>query len=169
MLLDRPVCNHRGSAQKAVCTLGLVTLALLLGGCATYAPLAPQAVAPGRAVRVHLSPAGAERLADLTGDRNREVVEGTVVRRQEDETLVLSVAPEGARLDMSAGAPRELLPLQLDAIVAVEERRVSMWRTAALVGVTGLVAGYFISEIAGSSGGSGGIDDDPKAIWLPLP
>ena len=143
----------RRRARTAVLGLG----AALCAGCYTFEPVAVEALGPGNGVRARLSPAGAQRLGELTGDPSTEL-----------EGAFVSVQPDGLRFSVWRNdlGRRGFQPGRIEIemprgdVVGIERKRLSRWRTG-LVGA-GLLGGLalLIDALGAGAGGilSGGDD-----------
>lgn len=140
----------------------ILVVALVSGGCFTYAPLPADAPEPppGTRVRAELTESGQERLLPLTG-RMRPWAQGTFVSAAQD-SLVLAVeyrgfssTQEGASLQRNVTIPRA-------EVEEIRLRELSVARTG-LLAAAGAVAVYLLlSQISGTQGGD--IPDPPPPV-----
>ncbi len=144
---------NAGGFTRAVAA---VLLSLQLAGCYGYAATQDPPV-PGESLRARLTPGGTAWMVENVG-RNRESVDGTFVRAQDDALVFATWRTDlpGARQFRTS---IDTLHIPRQHVVALEERRLSMGRTAILVAaIAGLSALAFseLSGIGGSGEGSGG-------------
>lgn len=142
------------TAVRFTRTVAAGLLLLQLAGCYGYA-VTQEAPAPGEPVRARLNPGGSAWMVEHLG-RNRETVEGTFVREQPDAFVFATW-----RADLP-GATQfrtsiDTIHVPRQHVVALEERRLSIGRTAiAAAALTGIVV-LAVSELAGIGGsGEGG-------------
>lgn len=136
-----------------LCLLALTTA--LAAGCYRYEPARVGTVAPGTAVRLHVSDEASRRLEPLAGPATGEF-SGELLEWGED--VVLAVDVPAAR-GMPDRRLRQRLVVRSDEVVAVEVREKDGTRTALLVG--GVVAVVAAAAIAALSGVFGGSTDVP--------
>ncbi len=135
----------------------------LLAGCVQLVPLDGVAPTPGKTVQMDLNePIEFQVVGALLQNLNR--IEGTYLANSADSLIVTadylwSVA--GAK-HRGYGA-RLAIPRQ--RVEALQERRVSAWRTAVLagagVGALGLVI-FSVEQLVGGDGGNGGPGPGPR-------
>ena len=149
---------------RAVAVRRLVPVALLLAtsGCYAYTRVAPDAVAPGRELRLTLTDLGSAELWRELGPR-ASAVDGLIAARDSSafRVAVMQVVRSGGTEERWSG---EMVRLPQPAVAVVETRRFSRTRTALLAGgmtvATYLVArlldrGDGISSRGGRGGGGG--------------
>ncbi|MEW5930740.1 MAG: hypothetical protein AB1941_25040 [Gemmatimonadota bacterium] len=143
--------------------IALVLLCALLSGCFTYSPARS---APGRAarVRVTLSTPTDFRLTEVTANEV-VVVEGEIVRADSAE-VAISALDLRARSGYEFATQGETLVIPRSSIAVLETRRISVWRSALVVGA--LVAVMTLTEkliglgIGDDNGGGGGGGPNPS-------
>ncbi|HEU5209848.1 MAG TPA: hypothetical protein VFU06_10570 [Longimicrobiales bacterium] len=142
------------NAGRSTRAVAAVLLSLQLTGCYGYAATR-EAPAPGESLRARLTPAGTAWLVENAG-RSRETVDGTFVRAQ-DSALVFATwrtdLPGATQFRTSI----DTLHIPQQHIAALEQRRLSVGRTAlAVAGAAGILV-LALSELAGIGGsGEGG-------------
>lgn len=148
----------RAAAPRSRSGLGgrLACGALLLlpfagAGCYSYSVIDPAQAGPGLEVRARITPAESARLEEQVGLRER-VIRGEVVDI-ESAGLVLSIPTVLREPGTSTSRLHRRITLSNAAIVELERRRLSRWRTFSLVGVAAVVAGYVVvSQFGGDEG-----------------
>ena len=114
--------------------LSLALLAVpVLGGCFTYQPIEPSAVAPGMSVRVRVTEEESRRM-EATRDPD-DPFEGTVF---EVDGTQFSLLPE-----LGPAAATELLSLRFGDIRTLEQRQLSKTKTWVVIGA-GMGAGILM-------------------------
>lgn len=152
--------TFRASAATLAC--------LLLAGCFTLSPIRMDGeIAPGR-FRVHLSDAGAARVAGITGGGRVTSVDGRLTASTADEIVLLvpSSAPAGFRTEVLY----QELRLPKDEVSALQRRRLDRMRTGLTAGGVAAVAGFLLyRSLSGETGGSqSGGPDGPTESRVPL-
>lgn len=134
----------------------LVGAAGPLGGCYVWREVPPEAMAPGRQVRVTMEPAEAARQQPALG-RLTQVVEGEIVAGGATDVLGLTVASRPAA---AAGGPAFNVYIELprSAVQRLETREFSFGRTALLAG--GSVA-VVVTALSINGGGTEGGPEGP--------
>lgn len=142
--------RRRNAVRRSLALLALVALA----ACHNYVPVTVDRLERPDRVRVHLSVAGSYELLDLTANDVIEI-EGEVVRWDE-ASLVLSAWWLVARGGLEFRGQGETVVVQREHIAAIEERRISALKTAALVGLGAAAMGIGVGSLGaiGSSGTS---------------
>ena len=131
-----------------------IALALLAVGCFGYVPTAIETVPDGRRVRVWLTPAGADRLADLgvanLAGGEGPAATGALVRRPDGRfALRVPVAPPGPG---ATDIVQEVLLAPTD-VLRVDLERLDRGRTAlATTGALGLSAATIVLIVRDASG-----------------
>ena len=139
----------------------LLAALLLAPGCYTYSEAAIADVPPGTPVRLRVTGAEADRLAELRMSDDREVP-GTLLRQ--DHTAILLDSPVAAAGTTTRGAAlSQRLEIPLSQVQEVEVRRLDGLRTAALVGAVAAAAAFVVIE----GFGSGNANDDRPPIENP--
>ncbi|MGH7506643.1 MAG: hypothetical protein ACRELX_13370, partial [Longimicrobiales bacterium] len=96
------------------------------------------------------------------------VLQGEVVG-VESSGLVLSIPTVLPQPGMSSTRLHQRVTLPSSAIVELEQRRLSRWRTFSLVGVAAAVAGYVVvSQFGSDDEDPGGDKPDPNNLVLPI-
>lgn len=118
----------------------LIASACVTAGCYNYQPLKTPAPDPGRYVAVTLSDAGSEALARYLGP-SVYVVRGRCVSSSE-QGLLVSVSSVETKRGVESSWAGETVLLPADAVLSLDERRLSKGRSLLLAGVGagGLVA-----------------------------
>ncbi|MGD2217274.1 MAG: hypothetical protein PVJ64_10965 [Gemmatimonadales bacterium] len=131
---------------------------MTFAACHHYVPVSVDRLERPDRVRVHLSVAGSYELLDLTAADVTQI-EGEVVRWDE-ASLVLSAWWLVARSGLEFRGQGETVVVQREHIAAIEERRISAWKTVALVGGGAAVMAIGVGSLGavGSSGSSNGTD-----------
>jgi hypothetical protein len=109
---------------------GLAALGCFIatGGCYSYQPVPPAAVAPGAAVRAELTSEGVLRLEPLLGTLQREVI-GEVI--EADGRQLLMLARTGSRFDgVTPVLERQRIVIDQQEILRLEQRRLQRTRSA---------------------------------------
>lgn len=136
-------------------------------GCYSYSLIEPAQADAGLDVRARITPAESARLEELVGLRDR-VIQGEVVG-VESAGLVLSIPTVLPEPGTSPSRLHRRITLSNSAIVELEQRRFSRWRTFSLIGIAAAVAGYVVVAQFGGEDGDGGIDKpDPPNLVLPI-
>lgn len=145
--------------------LAAALLALHLGGCYGYAVTTREPRA-GEQLRARLSSTGSAWLLENLG-RSRSTVDGTFIRTDADR-LVLAAWRADLPATQQFRAAIDTLRIPREHVVAIEQRRLSIGRTAALVAVgTGIVV-LAVSELAGIGGNGDGGDGGTTFLVVPL-
>jgi len=144
-------------------------LSLQLAGCYGYAATREPPV-PGESLRARLTPRGTAWMVENVG-RSRETVDGTFVRAQNDALVFATWRTDlpGARQFRTS---IDTLHIPQQHVAVLEQRRLSVGKTALLVaGITGVVVLAF-SELGGiggsGEGGQGGGVFFTAPLQLPL-
>lgn len=127
--------------------------ALLTTGCFSYRPTTLEAVSPGEAIRVRISPEQADRLVDvrLTDER---LVDGILVSNGGqglllDTTVGVSDPTRGSR------ALTQRITIPASEVREVETRRINWFRTGALGAAVAVGTGVVIAAALAGGGGDG--------------
>jgi hypothetical protein len=139
---------------------------LLATGCFSYQPTRLEAVSPGEAIRVRLSPEEADRLVDvrLTDER---LVDGVLVSNGAEALLLdTTIGMNDPTRGMRALTQRIAIPIT--EVREVESRRINWFRTGALGAA--IAAGTGIAIAAALAGGDAGNDPGPgNGVELVVP
>jgi hypothetical protein len=159
---DRPRCTVAGRVARAI-LLGPIA-AWSLVGCYAYLPVAPAsaggAEAPGRTVRVTLTPQGTRRAEPTLGAGVLEV-EGVVARATADSLwLAVRTVTTGPRDRFASSGAQVTFPRTDVAKVEVQE--LSRRRTALLAAGVAAVLATIVSVASSSFGGSGTGEPGPS-------
>jgi len=142
------------NAGRFTRAVAAVLLSLQLAGCYGYAATREQPL-PGKPLRARLTPGGTAWMVENLG-RSRETVDGTFVRAQNDALVFATWRADlpGARQFRTS---IDTLHIPQQHVAAIEERRLSVGRTAlAVAGIAGILA-LALSELSGIGGsGEGG-------------
>lgn len=132
-----PVTSCTGHSHPRARGRVFVVLALLAAtaGCYRYAPAEPTAVAPESEIRVTLSDEGYRRVLPQAPSVGTQTVEGRFVALT-DDTLVMSVWIGEAYKGTPFETTYQRVPLPRVDVVAVEDRKLSKWRTGVLAAGT---------------------------------
>lgn len=144
----------------------VVLLALQLAGCYTYST-ATTDPAPGERVRAQLTPGGSAWLAENFG-RNRDELDGTFVRRDTASVVFTTWRadlPGGTRFRTSI----DTLRIPRMHVAALEERTLSVGRTALAAAVAAGIVVLAVSALSGSGGSSGGDGGPTPLLVMPPP
>ncbi|HEU5210330.1 MAG TPA: hypothetical protein VFU06_13130 [Longimicrobiales bacterium] len=140
----------------------VLLLSLLFGtGCYSYSEAAIEDVAPGTPVRLRVTGAEADRLAELRMSDDREVP-GTLLRR-ENGAILLDTPIAAADATSRAGRLTQRVEIPVSQVQDVEVRRLDRLRTGALVGAVAAAAVFIVME----GFGSGNANDDRPPIENP--
>jgi len=140
----------------------VLIIAVICGsGCYSYSESAIADVTPGTAVRLRVTGAEADRLAEVRRSDDREVP-GTLVRHADDSILLATPVTSP---DATAGGPRltQRIEIPLAQVQEVEVRRLDVLRTVALVGGVAAAAAFVVIE----GFGKGNANDDGPPIENP--
>ena len=146
--------------------LSCIACALSTTGCYSFVEVPPTAIATGSTVRVTLSSEEALRQRDYLGEL-RTSIEGRVLGEPDADTLGVAVRSlEGSPADRPGfstyvGVPRS-------GILRVEQKRLSVARTAAFAGAAAAVAAAVLA-IATSSTGQKGEPPPSGELRVPIP
>lgn len=141
-----------------------------LSGCYSYTAVSPDEVRPGATVRARITAAEAERVGEVIG-RDTRVLEGELVEG-EPNSVLLEVTSGSNMTGTPTQRLRQRLRLERPALVEMEVRRLDSWRTAGVVAVAGVVAGYVIATTLGDGLGLPGTNKgggDNNRLPLPVP
>lgn len=145
----------------------LVLLPFASAGCYSYALIDPAQADPGLDVRARITPTESARLEELVGLRDR-VIQGEVVDAGAT-SLILSIPTVLPTPGTSSDRLHRRITLSNAAIVELEQRQLSRWRTFSLVGIAAVVAGYVVvSQFGGDDGDPGTDKPDPNNLVLPI-
>lgn len=167
--------NNRGAAKAAplrsmpvrLLRTGVLLSVVLSTGCYSYSLIDPAQANPGLAVRARITPVESARLEELTGLRDR-VVHGEIVHAEAD-AIVLSVPALLAEPGLPSSMLHQRITLPSSAIVELEQRQLSRWRTFSLVGAVAVLAGYVVVTQFGDDDAEPGPDKPrPDALVLYL-
>lgn len=178
--IPKPGRLHRGAAKAAPLRstmaitrimrrfrVALFLLPFASAGCYSYALIDPAEADPGLDVRARITPTESARLEELVGLRDR-VIQGEVVDAGAT-SLILSIPSVLPAPGTESTRLHRRITLSNAAIVELEQRRLSRWRTFSLVGIAAAVAGYVVVSQFGDNGGDGGIDKpDPNNLVQPI-
>lgn len=140
----------------------VLVLCLLTGsGCYSYSTVAIEDVAPGTPVRLRVTGAEADRLAEVRLSDDREVP-GTLLQRQNGAILLDTPI---AAPDMTSQGTRlsQRVEIPISQVQDIEVRRLDRLRTGALVGAVAAAAALVVIE----GFGSGNANDDVPPIDNP--
>lgn len=142
-------------------------LMVALSGCYSYAGVSPDEVRPGTTVRARVTAAEAERVGEVIG-REARVLEGALVE-SEPGSVLLEVTSGSSAAGTQPQWFRQRLRVERPELVEMEVRRLDTWRTAGVVAVAGVVAGYVIASAFSDDGGSPGTNiGDGDNTRIPL-
>jgi len=133
----------------------VLILAVLCGsGCYTYSESTIADVTPGTSVRLRVTGAEADRLAEVRRSDDREVP-GTLVRHADGAILIATPVVSS---DATFTGPHltQRIEIPLSQVQEVEVRRLDVLRTAALVGGVAAAAAFVVIE----GFGNGHANDD---------
>lgn len=138
----------------------VASLLIGLTGCYSYVPLAGAHPARGTQVRAQLSQPASFTLDDLTVN-NVVMIDAEVVRSGEDSLVVsaLSLRSQGGMEFPAAG---ETLAIDAGSLGAVEMRRMSVLRSAALIAAAGAAASLLFAGLGTLDSGGGGGKPSPR-------
>ncbi|MGH7443621.1 MAG: hypothetical protein ACREKM_02035 [Longimicrobiales bacterium] len=143
-----------------------VLLALQLAGCYTYSTARTQPGAGDR-VRARLTPGGSVWLAENFG-RSRETLDGTFVRR-DTASIVFTTWRSDLPSRTQFSTSIDTLRIPRAHVAALEERTLSVGRTALAAAVaTGLVV-LVVSALSGAGGSGDGDGGGTPFLVMPLP
>lgn len=150
----------------------LLAVCLLPAGCYSYRVAQLDEVQPGAGLRLRISAAEAERLAELRLREDR-LVTGTLVSDGDTQVIVdTEIGVNDATRGMRALTQRITIPLA--EVREVELRRLDPVKTGALLG--GVAVGVGIAVAAALGGGDGadvpappGTSELRVPVWLRLP
>lgn len=143
---------------------GLLLSALSLSGCYAHAPVQVGEVQPGTPVRVRISGAEAERLAEVLGDERR-VLRGNVVEQQGGGLLV---RVPGMGSSTAQPLAQQVL-LEPSSILELEIRRLDRRRSAGLTAALAVAGGYLMwSQFANGQQVSGDDKPGPNEVLIPV-
>jgi hypothetical protein len=129
----------------------IIVLVALCSSCFSYTPLQNEPARQGKRLRVQLSTPRDVRLTNVTANEV-VTVDGELVRFAPD-TATLSVWMLKARSGYEFIGTGETVSLPRRDIAAVEERRLSILRSAAVAAAAGLAIVLIERAIGGSGGG----------------
>jgi hypothetical protein len=142
-----------------------VLLPVQLAGCYGYAAMR-EPPAPGEPLRARLTPGGAAWLVENFG-RNRENVDGTFVR-QDDASVVFTTwradLPNSAQFRTSI----DTLYIPREHVAALEQRQLSIARTAIAAALGAGIVALAVSELSGAGGSDNGNGGGTPLLVLPL-
>lgn len=138
-------------AVRASRALAAATACFLFAGCFTLTPMRVDSeIEPGR-LRVHLTDAGVDRVAEVLGERVR-VLNGKLTRSTASEFVVL--VPSSGPTAFGEQALYQELRLPRDDVTSVERRQLNKLRTGLTVGGAAAVAGFLLYEALSGKTGS---------------
>lgn len=145
----------------------LLLIPFLGTGCYSYSLIDPAQAGPGLDVRARITPVESARIEELTGLRDR-VIQGQIVH-VEPTAVVLSVPTVLAEPGMASTRLHQRITLSNSAIVELEQRQLSRWRTISVVGAAAAIAGYVVITQFGDDDGDAGPDKGgPDALVLSI-
>lgn len=136
-------------------------------GCYSYQVSTLEDVVPGEAIRLRISAAEAERLAELRLTEDR-LVPGTLVQRDDGEVLIDTQVGQN---DSSRGtrALTQRITVPTGEVREVELRRLDWFRTGALIGAAGVGVGIALAAaIGGGDGRSDNGGPDTGELVVPI-
>ena len=158
--------TNRGAVQAAprsrglnpaACLVAIVLLAALTApGCYSYSMIEPAQAGVGLDVRARISPAESLRIEEMTDVRER-VLLGEVVA-VDSAMLVLSIPTVLAEPGLSTNRLHQRIALSHSAIVELEQRQLSRWRTFSVIGAAAAIAGYVVVTQFDADDDDGGSD-----------
>ncbi len=128
--------------RRAGDSLLLLGSFLALVGCHHYTETAPETIAPGAEVRVHLSSGGAAARSEFLESHVRAVQarwEGLEASR-----VALSVPGDEVREGLQTRILRQRIVLEREEVSRVEVRSLDRTRTAVVVAALGVGLGWFV-------------------------
>lgn len=140
-------------------------LPVQLAGCYGYAAMREPPV-PGEPLRARLTPGGAAWLVENFG-RNRQNVDGTFVR-EDDASVVFTTWRADLPNSAQFRASIDTLYIPREHLAALEQRQLSIGRTAIAAAIGAGIVVLAVSELAGAGGSSGGNGGGPPLLVLPL-
>jgi hypothetical protein len=120
--------------------VGVVASAVIACGCFAYRPADPSGLRTGEAVRVELTPSGAQELTQQVGPRV-ETLDGRVIVPR-DSTLVVAVRQLTRSRGMEEFWTGDSVAVPVRGVSSLAVRRFDRNRT--LLAVTGSVVGLFV-------------------------
>ncbi len=153
------------NAGRLTSAVAAVLLSLQLAGCYGYGATREPPL-PGEPLRARLTPGGTAWMVENLG-RSRETVDGTFVRA-EDSTFVFATWRADLPGARQFRTSIDTLHIPRQHVAALEERRLSIGRTAlAVAGIAGIAA-LALSELGGIGGSGGGGDGGGVFFTAPL-
>jgi hypothetical protein len=152
----------RGLLRMLVATI-MATSTVASGGCYRYAPIDPQAPAPGAEVRVRLTDAGAITLAPYVGNRI-ELIDGHI-SSVVDTAVTVSVTGTTDRLGVEATWRGEQVSIPRTAFYELTRRTLDRRRSfvaGAIVAGVIVAIGIGFSVAGNGGGGKTGGTGSPK-------
>ena len=149
--------------------LGLFIGLLMSTGCYTYQPVRASDVVMGVKVRATVSASQAAELAPVLRNVTPQVT-GTVSER-DPESIMVDVALRGATQGMSQEVMYNRVRIPMTDLVSLEERKISTWRTAVVVGALAVGIGSawaIVSDNQTSADKPGGGTDNAVRIRIPI-
>lgn len=165
MFLSVPLIGMQ-RIKCVACVAAAVLLTLQLAGCYAY-QTTREPPRPGESLRARLTPAGSAWLVETIG-RSRENVDGTLVR-QDAETLVFATWRADLPASTQFRTSIDTLRIPRQHVAAIEERRLSIGRTAIAAVVAAGIVALVASEIAGAGGSDDGGGGGTPFLVMPLP
>ena len=140
---------------------------LSASACYSYAPVRFEDASPGTQARARLSPQEAARLSESLGRQDR-LLEGEVIEAGADGLLLAVPMTTGG----PGLAPRQFhqrIELSPSAVIELEQRRFSPWKTGLVIGAGAILAGAAIGAAFSALGeGEGDDKPQPERIVVPL-
>jgi hypothetical protein len=163
-----------GAGRRLVPAPGLVIgLVLVLGGCYSHRPAVLETLAPGERVRVTVTPAWGEEIAQLLGTSGR-TLEGELTQIA-NGAFFLSV-PSGFRQEgFSFETLHQTIRLERADVVMIEQKQLDRTRTAIVMGALAAgVTAVLIDAYSGKTGGDtrqppGETPSDSRTPWRTHP
>lgn len=159
--------GRRGRTLGATRVVAAAAGCLLLAGCFTLSPVRmDREIPPGR-IRVHLSDAGASRVAGALGGP-ASVVDGRLTGSTGDEIVLL--VPSTGQAGFGGEVLYQELHLPKDEVEALQRRKLDRMRTGLAVGGVAAVSGFLLyRSLSGKTGGSpDGGSGGPTEARVPL-
>jgi hypothetical protein len=150
--------------SRRTTTIACLIAVILHAGCYSFRPIEPGDVAPGRTVRVTISPEQTLRLQPALGEL-RTTLQGQVVAAESPAMIGLTVAANSAAPG-SRSAFNAFVTVPLSAVERIEERRFSYGRTLALAGAAAIVG---VAVLAVDAGGTNDGEDPPSNSRVRVP
>lgn len=137
-----------------------ICIALVCGGCYTYAPLESTHLAPNTLVRARVSATEADRLQQYLPNSDR-VLEGEVVSADNAE-VVIQVPATMRTSTAGIQVLHQRVSISRAGIVELESKRLSRTRTALVVGAVATAAAVVVVDaVRGNPGKDGPPGEEP--------